>query len=165
LTSASFKTTPDGRRLFFPWGIWGRGYAITSEEDYLRLQRRFKTYYIVSLALIIGGVALQYVVAVAVIVMLIMGFHLVWMRSLLRELQPSDERLSLQESMTAQARAYSATGLWLLEIIALVFVAAGVTILVFDPSRWLTALASIGFFGVCAVMFARMLFMRRRPAG
>ena len=28
LTSGYFKTAPDGRKLFFPWGVLGRGYTI-----------------------------------------------------------------------------------------------------------------------------------------
>ena len=39
LTSGYFKTAPDGRKLFFPWGVLGRGYAIDSEQDYERLRR------------------------------------------------------------------------------------------------------------------------------
>ena len=45
---------------------------------------------------------------------LLIASYLRWMRYLLRGLQASDERLSLQDSMTSQARAHSVTGLWLL---------------------------------------------------
>jgi hypothetical protein len=162
LTSGSFKTAPDGSKLFFPWGIWGRGYAVTSEQDYERLRQQMKTYYIVSLPLIIGSAVAKIYVAAIIIAALLLGFYLVWMRSLLPRLQPSDERLSLQESMTSQARQYSAMGLWLLEVAALAFVCGGILILIFDPSNWLIALPSIGFFGLCAVAFARMLFLRGR---
>ena len=31
LTSGYFKTGADGRKLFFPWGIFGSGYAIPSD--------------------------------------------------------------------------------------------------------------------------------------
>jgi hypothetical protein len=159
LTSGSFKTAPDGGRLFFPWGIWGRGYALASEQDYQRLQRQIKIYYIVSMALIIGPAVANISVAV-IIAALLLGFYLVWMLSLLHRLQPSDERLSLQESMTTQAHLHSAAGLWLLEIVALAFVCGGVLILIFDRSNWLIALPSIGFFGLCAAVFARMLVLR-----
>jgi hypothetical protein len=30
LTSNAFKTAPDGRKLFFPWGVLGRGYVLAS---------------------------------------------------------------------------------------------------------------------------------------
>jgi hypothetical protein len=164
LTSAYFKTTPDGRKLFFPWGVLGRGYAIDSEQDYERLRRQVKAYTIVSMVLVIGLAALRAYVGAVVIGALLISFYLGWMRYLLRGLHQSDERLSLQDSMTSQARAHSATGLWLLQIGALVFVALGIVMLVVDPDNWPTALGSIVFFGVCAGFAARLLVLRRRAA-
>jgi hypothetical protein len=55
LISGSFKTTQDGRRLFFPWGVLGSGYSIASERDYQRLRQQVKGYMIVSLVLIIAS--------------------------------------------------------------------------------------------------------------
>ena len=95
---------------------------------------------------------------------LLIAFYLGWMRYLLRGLQASDERLSLQDSMTSQARAHSVTGLWLLQIGALAFVALGIFILVVDPDSWLVAFGSIVFFGLCAGFAARLLVLRRRAA-
>jgi hypothetical protein len=63
LTSGYFKTAPDGRKLFFPWGVLGRGYTINSEPDYERLRRQVKAYTVVSLVLIVGVTALQAYVA------------------------------------------------------------------------------------------------------
>ena len=77
--------------------------------------------------LIVGVTALQAYVGAVVIGALLIAFYLGWMRYLLRGLQASDERLSLQDSMTSQARAHSVTGLWLLQIGALAFVALGMT--------------------------------------
>ena len=79
-------------------------------------------------------------------------------------LQASDERLSLQDSMTSQARAHSVTGLWLLQIGALAFVALGIFMLVVDPGNWLVAFGSIVFFGLCAGFAARLLMLLRRAA-
>jgi hypothetical protein len=75
----------------------GRGYAIPSDQDYKRLQRQVKAYTIVSLVLIIGAVALQIYFGLVIAALLIV-FYMIWTRYLLRGLQPSDERLSLQES-------------------------------------------------------------------
>jgi hypothetical protein len=165
LTSASFKTTPDGRQLFFPWGVLGSGYAIASEQDYLRLRQQVKGYMIVTLVLIIAAGSFGgYVVPIAVGALL-MTLYLAWMWHLLRRLKTSGERMSLQESMTAQANASGAVVLWLLEIAALAFVGVGIFMLVVDPSQWPVALASIIFFGLCAAKIARMLVLRRRTAG
>jgi Ca2+/Na+ antiporter len=163
-TSSCFKTTQDGRKLFFPWGVWGRGYVVASEQDYERLRRQVKAYMVVAVVPIIVTAALQAYVGALVIVVLLVAFYLVWMRFLLRGLRPSDERLSVQDSMTAQARAHSAAGLWFLEIGALAFGGLGVMIIVIDPGNWLIALGSIIFFGFCAAIGARMLVLRRRAA-
>ena len=79
-----------------------------------------------------------------------------------RGISPAYERLSLADSMTSQARAHSATGLWLLQIGALVFVALGILMLVLDPGNWPVALGSIVFFGFCAGCF---VFLQLRKAG
>jgi len=44
VTSSSFKTTEDGRRLFFPWGTLGRGYVIGSDKEFGRLRSCVKAY-------------------------------------------------------------------------------------------------------------------------
>src|SRR5262245_59509491 len=99
LTSGSFKTTPDGRRLFFPWGALGRGYVVPTEQYYERLHRLMKNYAIVSLVVIIGAViALPGLWALGVAAVL-MAFYLVRLPSLLHGLQPSDEKLTVTESM------------------------------------------------------------------
>jgi len=58
LTSGYFKTARDGRRLFFPWGVWGRGYVVGSELDYERLRGQIKIFVIAGMALMLGSVAL-----------------------------------------------------------------------------------------------------------
>jgi hypothetical protein len=162
LTSSSFKTTDDGRRLFFPWGTLGRGYDIPSEEELERLRRHVKAYMVVSLPLIIVAVTWKgFLGGVALMPVLIVPYVL-WTQSQCRRLSRTDEKLTLSESVAGQARAHSTVGLWLLELGALTFVGAGVLILLLDPSNWLLAGGSIAFFGLCAVMFALMLINKRR---
>jgi hypothetical protein len=162
LTASYFKTTPDGRRLFYPWGVFGRGYTIPSEQQYERLRGRIKTYTIAALVLIIGAAVLLKSLWAFAVAGLLIVFYRAWTPFLLRDLQPSDEKLSLTESMTAQARAQSGSILWLLLILSLLFVATGIAMLVFDPDRWLTAVSGTVFFGLCAAVFVRMLVLQRR---
>jgi hypothetical protein len=98
LTSGAFKTDKDGRRLFFPWGVLGRGYVLASERDYERLQRQIKIYIIVALVLIIGTGLLEAYIWSVIAVALLTAFYVVWAKYLLRGLQPSDERLSLERA-------------------------------------------------------------------
>ena len=165
LTSTYFKITDDGRKVFFPWGAAGRGYAIPSDEQYRRLHRQIKIYQVVSLVAIIAAAVAQQFLGAFVIATLSLAFYAAWVRRLVRSLPPSAERLTQRESMITQARTHGAVGLWLLLSIALVFVAAGIGILIFEPQKWLVALAATGFFGACAAIGVRMIVLRRRAVG
>jgi hypothetical protein len=161
LTSSAFKTTEDGRRLFFPWGVLGRGYVL-SEREYERLRGQVKIYMIVTLVLVIAMAALREYLATAIVVAFLIGFYLIWMKFVLPDLQPSEERLSLEESMTSQAVGHNPVMLWFMTIASFAFVAIGVLILIVDPAKWFIGLCGIVFFGLCALMMTRMLMLRRR---
>ena len=163
LTSSCFKRASDERWLFFPYGILGQGYIIDSEQAYETLRRRIKAFTVTGLVLVIGGaLALQRYAGAFFIAALYAAFYVVWTRFLLRGLQQSDEKLSLEESMTSQAITHSAVCLWLLEIGALAFVGLGILMLIADSRNWLMVLAPTIFFGICAAFIARMLVLRRR---
>ena len=166
LTSSSFKTTQDGRKLFFPWGVMGRGYVLASEEAYLRLRRQVKAYIVISLLLIIftPNLAHGYIIA-GVMLVLLLGFYLIWMWFLLGRLEVANEGLSLNESMTSSARAHGPLVVWLLVISSLAFVGCGIFMLIVQPGTWPVALATIIFFGFGAVTAIRMLILRRRTTG
>jgi len=95
----SFQTAPDGRRVFSPWGAFGRAYVVGSELDYERLRRRTKTGLIVAFVLVIismtaiGGLGLprylSYVAWAAAAAAMA-----AWMQYLLRGLASPVERLS-----------------------------------------------------------------------
>jgi hypothetical protein len=161
MASSSFKTAADGRQLFFPWRAWGRGYVIGSELGYARLRRQITIYNIAAIVLIVGTLIPLGFVAGFAMAAALMVFYLAWTRYLLRGLQPSDERLSLRESMTSQARAQGPVLLWIGEVGSIAFVAAGIFTLVFDSGNWLTATASIVIFSLCATSFMFMLVLRR----
>jgi hypothetical protein len=156
VTSRSFKTTTDGRKVFFPWGAWGRGYAIASERDYRRLHQQLKFQWVsmflfsglVSLVFINGSASLKgYVIlAFPILLALFVSFHMMWLRYWLPRLQPSDERyerLSLQEGMTFTACALPAVVLWFSEIVSLAFVSAGILVFILGRGSWILALALV----------------------
>jgi hypothetical protein len=163
LTSSAFKTTEDGRRLFFPWGVLGRGYVLT-EGQYEKLQKQVRIYMIVALILIIAMAVLKEYLATAVVVTFLIGFYLIWMKFVLPDLQPSEERLSLEESITSQAVRHHPVMLWFMTIASFAFVAMGVFVLIIDRASWWIGLGCIVFFGLCALMMTRMLVLRRQQA-
>jgi hypothetical protein len=162
LTTSSFKTAQDGRRLYFPWGTLGRGYFIGSEQDYKRLEKQVKTFTMVSLILIIGLSTFGSFLQVLVVAALLIGFYTVRAWYLTRRLQRSDETLSLRESMAFQARAHSALSLWSMEIASLALAGGGILMFFVNPEKSLTAFAAVVFFGTCAAFFAIQLVQRNR---
>jgi len=161
LTAANFKATPEGRRLFFPWGAMGTGYALPSEAGYRRLRRLLNIYNVLSLALIVVAVIIRPFAGIAVAALLVIARE-AWMRMELRGLQRSTETMSTTEGMTAQARAAGPVVLWTLQIIALIFVATGAAMIVFAPGQRWVGLAGLVFFGACAVVNARLIMLRKR---
>ena len=94
LTSGSFKTTGDGRRLFFPWGVLGGGYAIASEAAYQRLRQQVKAYMVVTLVLVIASGLYEPYRAPLAAAALLVAFYLAWMWRVLPHMERSDEKLS-----------------------------------------------------------------------
>ena len=90
--------------------------------------------------------------------------HNIQMRQLLRGPQPLDKTLALQPDITSVALGQNVIVLWLIEMGSLAFVAIGIFMLFVDPGKWLIAVASIGFFGLCAAFTMYMLVLRGRAA-
>jgi membrane protein implicated in regulation of membrane protease activity len=94
--------------VFFPVGIFGRGYTFGSAEDYRRVRRQVNAFILVEMvAIIIAGVvrysvaspalAYNWPIAFFGLLLFFVVLHFLWMRSLLGRLQSSDERLSLRD--------------------------------------------------------------------
>jgi hypothetical protein len=162
LTAGCMKTDADGRKVFYPWGIFGSGYAFPSDAAYERLNDLLKIYMIVMFVLIVPVVSARQYVAAAIVAALTMAFQLIWTRIELRKLQRVEGKLTYGEALTNMARVIPGWFLWTCEIGSLVFVAGGFLMLVTEPSRWMAAVFAILFFGTCAVAYTFMLVKRRR---
>jgi hypothetical protein len=161
LTSTTFRTTDDGRRLFFPWGSLRGGYVVASQVDYERLRRLVKAYLAGALVLIIGLISARAYLLCFAAAAAWCALYIGWATWTVRGLQPSNETLTLHEATAVHARAHSPIFLWAALIASLGFVAGGVLVLAVDPRQWLIAASSILFFGFCAVRFVQMISLRR----
>jgi hypothetical protein len=164
LTSGYFKTAQDGRKLYFPWSYWGRGYVMPSDQAYENVRRQLKIFQAVFLVLVIASAGLQHFIVTVAIGVLALLFYAVWSRSLVKGLPVADEQLTLKASQMSRAQAFGPVILWVLEIGALIFVASGLFVLFARRSDWQTGLFATVFFGVCAAVFAYMIVLQRRGA-
>jgi hypothetical protein len=164
LTSGNFKTAQDGQKLFFPWGYLHRGYALASEQDAEQIRRQLKTYYIVLIAAIIGTSMIHAFIVSAAVAGLGIIVYAIWARRQTAGLQPGGETMSFGESAAAQARAYGARKLWLLEACSLLLAAGGVFMYITDPTKRPMAILTLIFFGCCAVVIGYLLVIRGRTS-
>ncbi|MDX2155220.1 MAG: hypothetical protein SFW09_01825 [Hyphomicrobiaceae bacterium] len=157
-----FRTDPEGRQVFFPWGVWAAGYvlpdAVTAESMRRTLRTTWLVFFLVGIPLAIllmplrDPVDLLPVIAASAIVSLAM---LGWFRWLARDLQRSSMKLPLREAQDAQTRAMGRTGILAMMVLSLILMALGVATLVTagHDRRWIGGLL-IGMFGLCLVVLA-----------
>ena len=159
-----FKRAADGRMIYFPWGLFGRGYVLESDEQYAKLRRRMILWLVVYVFLATSAWA-GYGPAVGMAVASFMvAAAAVWLLRYTRRLEPSDERVSILESWRHQAESSRITTLWILEIAGLLLVLAAVKILVVaqDWRGWLTGGGALVFFGFCTAASTYMIIVKRR---
>lgn len=107
LNATPIKTMPDGRRMFFPYGNWGSGYVIPTQQDYDRLRRLIGVYTVAALALGLGAAAVSEF-SLLVAGACLMGFYLLWVRILLDGLRPTEQTITYGEVMAPHARMHAA---------------------------------------------------------
>jgi len=162
LTSAYFKTAQDGSIVFYPWSLWACGYTLASEHDQQRLQLQLKVYLVVSLLLILlTGNMVSTPVSFAIAVALT-GFYVLWMLYAVRHLPRASERLSLDDSLTIQARTHHIVVLWFFAALSLFAIGCCILVLVGAPDKRLVALSGVAFCGLALAKSIRMLVLRYR---
>lgn len=156
VTDAAFKKDSQGRNLFFPWGIFGSGFIVESEEQRNQIRNFFKKMYMV-------------IVPTIIIIQMAVGFWLnlvlipvycVWyyftIKKITQNLPRTTERLKTSEAYKNSAKSHNLPTLIFLELTSLGFVATGVWLLTIGKGSF-NAYARMGFFGLGAVIFGYMI--------
>jgi len=164
IAASSFTTDSEGRRLFFPWGVLGKGYLIPTDAEYQHLRvTLIRTYQILIPTTVLLIVLLQRWMPWPPLVLLLpfcLGYP-VWVRRVTARWSQSAEHLSIRQSMTNQAQHQSRFVLWFFLICQLAFIAAGFGIIA-DLHKWSVGAVLILFSGFGAVAFSWMLVAQRR---
>lgn len=162
VTSAYFKTAQDGSTVFYPWSLWARGYTLDSEQDQRRLQQQLKVYLGASFVLILlTGNLLSTPVSFAFAGALT-AFYVLWMLYAVRRLPRAGDRLSLNDSLTIQARTHQIAVLWFFAALSLFATGCCIFMLIVAPRDRLVALSGVVFCGLALAKAIRMLVLRYR---
>ena len=166
LVNQLFKKSESGEPLFYPWGIFGKGYVVSSASQHSHIRSTLKVYYVVMfLAMGISIYFLDYLYT-GVCVIFGIGGYLVWSDKVTRRLKVSAERLGFSESVVQGLPGYSTWGLVFMSLVSFMFVVTGGFIFYTDPSEWVMSSICIVFFGLATVIFVFMTITKlksKRP--
>ncbi len=157
LAAGVIKTDPEGKLLFYPWGFLGRGYVLPDESKKQKVRKFLNLWYKVSLLAIIGiGAGLGWAFTV-VLLPFVFSWYYFKTSQLLRGLSTTSTRLTLRESYTSSAKSHTTASLGFLLALSILFVLAGLWVLLFKKEEWIIGLTSILFFGLCAFAIGYMI--------
>lgn len=156
-----FKTSQDGRILYFPNWPFGRGYIVPSEAKFQRLRRQVNIsykcifIYILLLGSLLGpGAFLFGIIPWAI-----------WNYIHCRDMERTDEKLTSDEIIAKLAQEFGFITLWLFEIFSVAFGIAGIVMFI---DKWrnrydlLISILAIFFSGWCAIRVAKVLMVKSR---
>jgi len=161
LAASSFKDLENGKRAFYPWGRFGKGYELQTEEQYEAIKRTIIRGYVTIVPLAILAGALRLWIVIAVVVPIALVAYVLVLRRLTRGLPTTREKLTFKDTSETQARRQSPVLLWSMLILSLLFVAGGIALIAMTEEL-LIGLLCTGFFGACAALYVWMLLLRRR---
>jgi hypothetical protein len=160
LTNGMFKTDSDGRLLFYPWDVCGSGYVLSDDSKKEEVRKFVSLWYKISLPVLFGiGVGIGWIFALPLLPLVFFWYYFTTAR-LLRGLPTTSTRLTLRESYTSSAKSHTAASLRFLLALSIAFVLAGLLVLLVKREEWIIGLASILFFGLCAIGIGYMMKLK-----
>jgi ABC-type phosphate transport system permease subunit len=164
LCDMSFKKDSNCNVLYFPWGNFGSGFVIKTNEKEKSIRGFMKKNIVVSIPLAVmvllifehwsGSVWFGFILFAA---------YLVWYQSMLlkfaRDLSKSTEKLSWSESINNQVKSCS----WLAFVIMEIFIIVGVILgvwLLYRKQEWLVFFVRTIPLTLAAAWVGRMMFIK-----
>ena len=137
IKESAFKTTKDGKRIYFPSGVLGKGYIVESDEIYEKLLSHHKRW--MYGALIIGILAIsKSLVAIVLGLVTYITAHQFFTKKAIKGLEVSTERLTFSEvrENTKEYRKPSKFTLYFFIVLGMVLLVFGGLLLVSAPETF-----------------------------
>jgi len=164
LAEAIFKKTSDGRSIFYPWGILGKGYIVPDAMTKQKLINFTKRQYIVLLPFVIGvGVFVGWIWA-CVLLPVYFLWYLFAISKMTEGLQVTNTKLKISQSLRNSAMFHNIILVWFMFVFSILFVLGSIAILsglVTSSDGYLVGLLGFLFFGLCSIAFGYMIKSRK----
>lgn len=124
VSSLYIKKDGEGRAVFYPWGVFGKGYVLPDEARESGMRRFLKTYTITVIAAfaITAAFGLGWLIAALVGAM---AWFFLAVKRMLKGCPVSAEKMTFRESYSNAGRSHNAVTLWVLLLISLFFTFIG----------------------------------------
>ena len=152
-----FKKSDSGATLFYPWGVIGKRYVVSSESEHSRIRSALKVYYVVMfLAMGISIYFLNWFYAAGCTILGI-GGYLVWSSTVTRRLVVSAERLLIfREPCSEPSILQHMWFWWFLSLLSFIFVLMGRIHILHRTFRMADEFTLMCFFGATTVILVFM---------
>jgi hypothetical protein len=150
LINSWFKKTKDEKIVFYPYGIFGRGYVIAPATE-LKIKTFLKRYYIISFIVIIFSTLFKHQFFLLSLILFIGTPYLIKMRQLLSNAQKINEKISLKESMQNAATSMGTVMVFIIFFGSLVLFIGSIVYVFseYDNYRGLMDIVGMVFFASC----------------
>jgi hypothetical protein len=178
LVDGSFKTAQDGATLFYPNGIYGKGYIVPSVRKKQEIRESLKRHTIMALITTIGSAwiifslmeafSIPIWIAGAVYIAIMAGLSFTaneMIRELTEGLASTEQRISVVEICRNSAQSHDLVTLWALGVISLLLVVGGAILSMDGFAAWhmrFVGLFSIFFFGACTLAIGYMIRLKKQ---
>ncbi len=178
MVDGSFKTTDNGVVIFYPYGIFGVGYIIPGNEKKQEIRKHLKRFTFFSLTIILVSAYLLFLplkihsfpwwITGLIYLAIVAGLTLVGLMLSKRwtnGLTQVDKKITLAESYQNAAKSYNMYVLIMLELVSLLFVIAGIWMMLYDSRAWYSRLVGvliIIFFGLCSIAGGYMIKVKNK---
>ncbi|MGC1376749.1 MAG: hypothetical protein WA821_11010 [Anaerolineales bacterium] len=188
----SFKKDKDGNDLFFPWGVLGKGHMVDSLETKQKIQRFLRLYYLITYSiLLLWIIAINPYFIIQVSRQTANGYlptsdftgNLLWaelpsflifslgafigwyigIQPFVKRLPTTTAKLGWGEAYKKNAKALHPAFLWFGQISTILFVLVVLFLLLQDAMPVWIGLISIIPFGLAALGYAYMIYLRNKP--
>ena len=162
LADVLFKTAPDGRKIFYPYGILGKGYILPDDASYQKCKRFIKTWHLfwIPFLLIIQLLPTFWTLFLISVPIYFLLYDFL-ARKLVKGGVVSELKLTYIESFTKKAKAQNIFFLLLSFIGTLYFVVDGIKGIL-SGRKVLEMLPMIFTFSVFAVGIGSMIYIKRK---
>jgi hypothetical protein len=159
VTEASFKKNKEGQTLYYPWGIFGKGYLITDAAKESQLRNFTKYNYMLILPLVILNQIIFGPVPNLIIFPIYTIIFIALIKKFTNGLPVVTEKLKVSEAYRNSAKRHDLFTLIILDIVALLFVALGL-LFVIEKRNTLLGIFAIVLFGLAATTLSYMAWSK-----